>query len=269
MAPAGVTRSPVPSTSAAVPARKKGTSDPRLRASLSQSFGGGGPKGAHRCAQHGGRVAGAAAKARLHRDPLRQKHAHRRQRAARALERLHGEIALVGELAAIAVEAEGGSGLEGQLVGQVERHHHAAYAVVPVAAPGEHFERQVDFRGCFQSAFRWPFREEAPCDECRSRKEADGLAYDAQRNEFCAYVLNESETPYGLLLGNYKTYAQSTAKGGVRGLWDADTDQIIFGTHHIAYRISDRTFFPTRSNASSPFSRTRRYPSSRSTTACT
>ena len=121
------------------------------------------PEGAaHRCAQNGGRVAGAAAKARLHRDPLRQKHAHRRQRAARALERLHGEIALVGELAAIAVEAEGGSGLEGQLVGQVERHHHAAYAVVPVAAPGEHFERQVDFRGCFQSAFRWPSREEAP-----------------------------------------------------------------------------------------------------------
>ncbi|HEY2474026.1 MAG TPA: amylo-alpha-1,6-glucosidase [Candidatus Cybelea sp.] len=71
-----------------------------------------------------------------------------------------------------------------------------------------------------------------------------GSSYDAQRNEFCAYVLHESETPYGLLLGNYKAYAQSTAKGGVRGLWDADTDQIIFGTHHIAYRISDRTFFP-------------------------
>ncbi|MBV8197313.1 MAG: hypothetical protein JO263_04205, partial [Candidatus Eremiobacteraeota bacterium] len=71
-----------------------------------------------------------------------------------------------------------------------------------------------------------------------------GSSYDAQRNEFCAYVLHESETPYGLLLGNYKTYAQSTAKGGVRGLWDADTDQIIFGTHHIAYRIGNRTFFP-------------------------
>jgi hypothetical protein len=71
-----------------------------------------------------------------------------------------------------------------------------------------------------------------------------GSSYDAQRNEFCAYVLHESETPYGLLLGNLKTYAQSTAKGGVRGLWDADTDQIIFGTHHIAYRLGDRTFFP-------------------------
>jgi hypothetical protein len=78
-------------------------------------------------------------------------------------------------------------------------------------------------------------------------------SYDAQRNEFCAYVLNESQAPYGLLLGNFKAYAQSTAKGGVRGLWDADTDQIIFGTHHIAYRLSDRaagpasqtqTFFP-------------------------
>jgi hypothetical protein len=71
-----------------------------------------------------------------------------------------------------------------------------------------------------------------------------GLSYDAQRNEFCAYVLHETETPYGLLLGNFKTYAQSTAKGGVRGLWDADTDQIIFGTHHISYRLAERTFFP-------------------------
>jgi len=71
-----------------------------------------------------------------------------------------------------------------------------------------------------------------------------GLSYDAQRNEFCAYVLHESETPYGLLLGNFKTYAQSTAKGGVRGLWDADTDQIIFGTQHIAYRLAASTFFP-------------------------
>lgn len=65
------------------------------------------------------------------------------------------------------------------------------------------------------------------------------VSYDAQRNEFCAYVLPESETPYGLLLGNFKAYAQSTAKGGVRGLWDADTDQIIFGTQQIAYRLRD------------------------------
>jgi hypothetical protein len=76
-----------------------------------------------------------------------------------------------------------------------------------------------------------------------------GPSYDAQRNEFCAYVLRESQTPYGLLLGNLKTFAQSTAKGGVRGLWDADTDQIIFGMHHIAYRLraADRepvTLFP-------------------------
>ena len=28
-----------------------------------------------------------------------------------------------------------------------------------------------------------------------------GSSYDAQRNEFCAYVLHESQTPYGLLLG--------------------------------------------------------------------
>ena len=30
-----------------------------------------------------------------------------------------------------------------------------------------------------------------------------GPSYDAQRNEFCAYVLPESQTPYGLLLGKY------------------------------------------------------------------
>jgi glycogen debranching enzyme len=73
-----------------------------------------------------------------------------------------------------------------------------------------------------------------------------GPSYDAQRNEFCAYVLPESHTPYGMLLGNFKSYAQSTAKGGVRGLWDADTDQIIFGTHQIAYLLKDgtQTFFP-------------------------
>lgn len=73
-----------------------------------------------------------------------------------------------------------------------------------------------------------------------------GSSYDAQHNEYCAYVLSEEETPYGLLLGNFKSYAQSTAKGGVRGLWDADTDRIIFGTHQIAYRLRDgrQTFFP-------------------------
>lgn len=71
-------------------------------------------------------------------------------------------------------------------------------------------------------------------------------SYDAQHNEYCAYVLPEAQTPYGLLLGNFKTFAQSTAKGGVRGLWDADTDQIIFGTHQIAYRLRElgQTFFP-------------------------
>ena len=73
-----------------------------------------------------------------------------------------------------------------------------------------------------------------------------GPSYDAQHNEFCAYVLPEAQTPYGLLLGNLKSFAQSTAKGGVRGLWDADTDQIIFGTHQIAYHLREQqqTFFP-------------------------
>ena len=71
-------------------------------------------------------------------------------------------------------------------------------------------------------------------------------SYDAQHNEYCAYVLPEAQTPYGLLLGNFKSFAQSTGKGGVRGLWDADTDQIIFGTHQIAYNIRDlkQTVFP-------------------------
>jgi hypothetical protein len=59
-------------------------------------------------------------------------------------------------------------------------------------------------------------------------------------------VLPESETPFGLTLGNFKTYASCTPKGGVRGLWDADSDRIIFGTHQIAYRLRDsgRTIFP-------------------------
>jgi hypothetical protein len=69
--------------------------------------------------------------------------------------------------------------------------------------------------------------------------------YDAQHGEFCAYVLSETETPFGLTLGNFKTFATSTPKGGIRGLWDADTDQIIFGNHQIAYRAGDRpTLFP-------------------------
>jgi hypothetical protein len=72
-----------------------------------------------------------------------------------------------------------------------------------------------------------------------------GPSYDAQHNEFCAYVLPEAQTPFGLTLGNYKTFATSTPKGGVRGLWDADTDQIIFGVHQIAYRVHGReTYFP-------------------------
>ena len=65
-------------------------------------------------------------------------------------------------------------------------------------------------------------------------------SYDAQHNELCAYVLPERETPFGLTLGNFKTFASCTPKGGIRGLWDADSDQIIFGTHQIAYRLRDR-----------------------------
>ena len=38
----------------------------------------------------------------------------------------------------------------------------------------------------------------------RERSVEMGPSYDAQRNEFCAYVLHESQTPYGLLLGNYQ-----------------------------------------------------------------
>jgi hypothetical protein len=68
--------------------------------------------------------------------------------------------------------------------------------------------------------------------------------YDAQHNEFCAYVLPEAETPFGLTLGNLKTFATSYAKGGVRGLWDADTDQIIFGAHQIAYFLGGTAHLP-------------------------
>jgi len=72
-----------------------------------------------------------------------------------------------------------------------------------------------------------------------------GPTFDAQRNEFSAYVLREEETPFGLTLGNFKTFATSTPKGGIRGLWDADTDQIIFGAHQVAYRPGDgETLFP-------------------------
>ncbi|MDQ2991809.1 MAG: hypothetical protein M3R30_03170, partial [Candidatus Eremiobacteraeota bacterium] len=72
------------------------------------------------------------------------------------------------------------------------------------------------------------------------------ISYDAQHNEYCAYVLPEAKTPYGMLLGNLKSYAQSTGKGGIRGLWDADTDRIIFGTHQMAYRLAggSQTYFP-------------------------
>ncbi len=65
-------------------------------------------------------------------------------------------------------------------------------------------------------------------------------SYDAQHNEFCAYVLSEAETPFGMTLGNFKTFASCTPKGGIRGLWDADSDRIIFGTHQVAYRLRDR-----------------------------
>jgi hypothetical protein len=72
-----------------------------------------------------------------------------------------------------------------------------------------------------------------------------GPTFDAQRNEFSAYVLREEETPFGLTLGNFKTFATSTPKGGIRGLWDADTDQIIFGAHQVAYRAAGgETLFP-------------------------
>jgi hypothetical protein len=72
-----------------------------------------------------------------------------------------------------------------------------------------------------------------------------GPTFDAQRNELSAYVLREEQTPFGLTLGNFKTFATSTPKGGIRGLWDADTDQIIFGAHQIAYRADGgETRFP-------------------------
>ncbi len=71
-------------------------------------------------------------------------------------------------------------------------------------------------------------------------------SYDARRNERCSYVLPEAEIPFGHTLANFKTFASCTPKGGIRGLWDADSDRIIFGTHQIAYRLRDgeRTIMP-------------------------
>jgi hypothetical protein len=72
------------------------------------------------------------------------------------------------------------------------------------------------------------------------------VIYDARRNEDCAYLLGEHETPFGHTFGNLKTFASSTPKGGIRALWDADSDQIIFGTHQVAYRVTSagQTYFP-------------------------
>jgi glycogen debranching enzyme len=71
-------------------------------------------------------------------------------------------------------------------------------------------------------------------------------SYDAQHGERCAYEVPQAETPVGHTFGNDKTYVSATAHGGVRGLWDADTDRVVFGTVAVAYRtaLGERTLFP-------------------------
>jgi hypothetical protein len=143
------------------------------------------------------------------------------------------------ERGVVAREARRGCRFERDLVVQGDRHHHAAQRVVAVVTPAEHFERQVELCRSKQGEHIGPFGK----DLAFGSEPPPGTmtpSYDAQRNEFCAYVLSEDETPFGMTLGNFKTFATSTPKGAVRGLWDADTDQIIFGTHQIAYRVRDR-----------------------------
>jgi hypothetical protein len=126
--------------------------------------------------------------------------------------------------------------------------------MVAVVTASEDLEREVDLGGREQrQRHRWrirPLGGASPDEGGRDpQRRVEGLAvgptFDAQRNELCAYVLREDQTPFGLTLANYKTFASSTPKGGIRGLWDADTDQIIFGAHQIAYRAADgATLFP-------------------------
>src|ERR1700693_6616098 len=101
-------------------------------------------------------------------------------------------------------KAKAAAWLDCQFVREVERRHDAAHAVEAVLAPRENFQREIDFRRSSQDGHRESSvchgARRRLCARCRSRFLEDmGSSYDAQRNEFCAYVLHESETPYGLL----------------------------------------------------------------------
>ena len=150
-------------------------------------------------------------------------------------------------------------GSSDQFVGQAQRDHDAAKPWIAVVAAREHLEREVDLRRSsvmtMASVFVGPASVPSTLGRVRKRRAARGRTLTGH----ACRVTTHSETNFAptsarvadavraACSATSKRYAQSTAKGGVRGLWDADTDQIIFGTHQIAYRVARRhagTFFP-------------------------
>ena len=146
IAPAGVMRSPVPSTSAAVPARKNGTSDPSARATRSQS----------RLRRLPALRSSLRVVPRPHRSIRRPSRLatgirfckHMRMRGGSPSAR----IAATARLRSPSSSARSHSKMkrrgwfDAQLVGEFERNHHAADAVIAVVAAAKHLERQIDFR---------------------------------------------------------------------------------------------------------------------------
>ncbi len=144
--PTAVTRSPVPSTSAPVPQRKNGTSEPSATAAASQSVGRERAERTARRERQGRRgIARAAAEAAAGRDVLFEFDAQRRGDAG-ALERAHDEVIFC-ERRRRAGETRSRAGSNVKPVVQTDRNHDAAQRVVTVGAAAEDFERQVQFRG--------------------------------------------------------------------------------------------------------------------------
>ena len=99
----------------------------------------------HGRAQHRGRVARAASQAGLHRNALAQRHAiaggSPRARSGRTT-----RLSSPPSSARSHANSKRSLGFDRQFVGQIERYHDAANAVVAVVAPREDLERQVDLR---------------------------------------------------------------------------------------------------------------------------
>ena len=228
-----------------MPAKKNGTSEPSERAASIQSMGAVGPSAPLIAAR---RTAAASrrspAEAPADGNSLVQMKRETCRGAARS-EGAHDQIVLAFESGVVGAEARHLRPFDLDPVVERDRDHDAAQRVVAVFSPREHFERKIELCRSKQYGHHASFGKD-PGVRLRTVDKPMTPSYDAQRNEFCAYVLSENETPFGMTLGNFKTFATSTPKGAVRGLWDADTDQIIFGTHQIAYRVRDRerTLFP-------------------------